>query len=940
MRSLLHTPRTRKRGLAAATIAALALITSVLVAPAAQALSDTGTGGVFVPVTGARIVDSAMTGKQWKTVQVAGKGGVPSDGSAGAVSVVATLIGISKQGILTGRPNADEPSTTMGIYGGENNQNTSFSAVLAVNSDGTIQVSAETNARLLLDVQGYYTANTDGTAPGGFVPMNGSRIVDTRNGTGAPKAALTSGKTVDLQVGGVAGVPKDASAVIVNMIAANTGSTSGFFTPYATGGTRPPNSFNYAGGGVATSMQAQVKLSSAGKLTVFNQDSTADLVLEVQGYFTAAGKGGAVFTPGAGRAYDTRTGGNKAVGANETRSIQIAGKAGVPVMGSGINAVVLTLTALKSTAGSGNATVWADGTTRPSTTSINFDQTTIRTNTITVPLGANGKVALNNVADWTDYVIDVQGWYSNPMAPRITCPGYAAGSWTATMPTDDIACSITAPAMSESDETIVPSIDGGALDPTPLNDSGETTISVSIPASAGTHTLTAQLKAASWGNAAPTSAYGFGLGDWAKKDLTATPADGSTTPLSPSLAVASSGNDDFLPDAQYRYLVATSPTGFAAPVADSGWVTGPFDLTQGTLSSGTTYYWQAEVKGTSGASSAVADVTSPTWSFATNTTDNVAQAQQICGQMADKAIAAAQNAGVTNDSLDQYVACSETTVQVQSTQPDASNTTPAAATSALSKHSAVIHLAADSSSQAATDTSFAYNIATDKGVDLTGLSEADAADAVSSIQPTTGTDDGAATTSSFRQKAGSAAIKLASTIQRASSTPSTDGLSATYRQINSTYKETIGAQMAYGLKRKGKWVSRSTIKNTVVLNLGGIASASVSYTWTSLSNRQIASTVRPTLFQQHGIASPSYVDGVIIGEGKGIPTFHTSYSDKGTLLFNRGAAKYHIEPLTLEVNDLAYGHKFTYIGSLGVGHRWQCYKTVVCKFPGGKEAGV
>ncbi|RDI00978.1 hypothetical protein DEU32_1026 [Curtobacterium sp. AG1037] len=428
-----------------------------------------------------------MTAKQWKTVQVAGKGGVPSDGSAGSVAVVATLIGISNQGILTGRPNDDEPSTTMGIYGGENKQNTSFSAVLAINSDGTIQVSAETNARLLLDVQGYYTANTDGTAPGGFVPMNGSRIVDTRNGTGAPKAALTSGKTVDLQVGGVAGVPKDASAVIVNMIAANTGSTSGYFTPYPTGSTRPPNSFNYAGGGVATSMQAQVKLSSAGKLTVFNQDSTADLVLDIQGYFTAAGKGGAVFTPGAGRAYDTRTSGNTVMGKNETRSVQIAGKAGVPVMGSGINAVVLTLTALKSTAGSGNATVWADGTTRPNTTSINFDETTIRTNTITVPLGTTGKVSLNNVADATNYVIDVQGWYANPQAPTIVCKNYANGFWAKELPSSPAVCGVTVPAAAFSGQQVRVELDGKESALLALNTNSQTTVEADVPNAPGQH---------------------------------------------------------------------------------------------------------------------------------------------------------------------------------------------------------------------------------------------------------------------------------------------------------------------------------------------------------------------------------------------------------------------------------------------------------------------
>lgn len=596
----------------AATIAALTLISSFLVTPAAQALSDTGTGGVFVPVTGARIVDSAMTGKQWRTVQVAGKGGVPSDGSAGAVAVVATLIGISNQGILTGRPNADEPSTWMGIYGGENRQNTSFSAVLAVNSDGTIQVSAETNARLLLDVQGYYTANTDGTAPGGFVPMNGSRIVDTRSGMGAPKAPLTSGKTVDLQVGGVAGVPKDASAVIVNMIAANTGSTSGFFTPYPTGGTRPPNSFNYAGGGVATSMQAQVKLSSTGKLTVFNQDSTTDLVLDIQGYFTAAGKGGAVFTPGASRAYDTRATGNKAVGANETRSIQIAGTAGVPVMGSGINAVVLTLTALKMTAGSGNATVWADGTTRPNTTSINFDQTTIRTNTITVPLGANGRVALNNVADWTDYVIDVQGWYSIPQSPTISCDApFAAGSWSNNLELAEagISCALTAPAATETGQTLELSVNDLPMESFQLNPEAPSTFTYKLFGATGKMTLAARLSTGSGDG--PVVQYQFGVADWSIEQLVPSIADGAVVYAEEATLVPVLPTTGQLPaDASISYQVTDQTTGEAKTVANADYR----PLEGVGFTKGHTYSWSATVSAANGWTGRPT-ATTPTWSF-------------------------------------------------------------------------------------------------------------------------------------------------------------------------------------------------------------------------------------------------------------------------------------------------------------------------------------
>ncbi|WP_236552414.1 hypothetical protein, partial [Bacillus altitudinis] len=58
MRSMLHAPRMGKRSIAAAILGAIALVGSLLVATPAQALNDSGTGGVFVPASG-RILDTA-----------------------------------------------------------------------------------------------------------------------------------------------------------------------------------------------------------------------------------------------------------------------------------------------------------------------------------------------------------------------------------------------------------------------------------------------------------------------------------------------------------------------------------------------------------------------------------------------------------------------------------------------------------------------------------------------------------------------------------------------------------------------------------------------------------------------------------------------------------------------------------------------------------------
>lgn len=620
MRILLHAPRTRRRSIAAATLGALALVGSLLVATPAQAINDTGTGGVFVPASG-RVLDTKvgtggfstpMEAGKYRTIKIAGLAGIPDDGTVGAVSLNATVSGSPDNGILYGRPDADTSRTTMLVYNDNAGEYVSNSAIVAVSAAGTIQVSTETAARLILDVQGYYTANTDGTAAGGFVPVAGKRIVDTRSGLGAPKALLAPGKSVDIQVTGANGVPAGASGAVVNLLPINSTASDGYLTPYATGTTRPDNALHYAPS-VNTSIQAQVRLSSSGKMTIYNGSSTINLVVDLQGYFTAAGATGASFTPGVGRVLDSRASGSSILAKNETRAIPVAGQAGVPVMGSGITAVVLTLTAVHG-GSEGRAAVWANGTTQPDTTSINFQTDEIRTNTVTVALGSNGKISLNNIADPTDYVIDVQGWYVNPQAPTISCQSpYGAGSWAPTTPESDITCTIVAPPAAASDEQAAITLDGDLDSLNDLSETGTTTTSVTIPAQGGVHTIDVEVDD-NLGSPVATNTYSFGLGDWALKPLVPTPADGTEADTAGSLAATPAG-DNFGPDTQFRYTITSDPNGASSPVAVSDWISGEFPMPAADLTPGGAYYWNVTARGTSGGSSTMKAIQSPTWSF-------------------------------------------------------------------------------------------------------------------------------------------------------------------------------------------------------------------------------------------------------------------------------------------------------------------------------------
>lgn len=615
VRIMLHSSRSRNRSLFAAVVAVLALVLSLLTVAPAQALSDTGTGGVFVPASG-RVLDTKyntggyntpMSGGAWRTVKIAGSAGIPNDGSVGAVAVTAVILDTT-YGQLRGRPNADTATTLMSIYAGGGATSTSNSSIVALNDDGTLQVMTSTDARLVLDVQGYYTSSDNGTAAGGFVPVAGTRIVDTRSGTGLPKAVVASGDTKTIQVTGTAGVPAGASGVVVTMIAVNKEAKIGTLTPFAYGAAQPKNSFQYQES-QDTAMSAQVALSSNGKLSINNSGSSTDLVVDVQGYFTAAGKGGAMFTPAAGRAYDTRAGSNTALGNNETRSIQLAGVAGIPVMGSGITAVVITLTAVHSADSEGRAIVWADGTARPSVTSMDYVPGSTRSNTVTVPLGANGKVSLYNNGTATEYVIDVQGWYSGATTPKVNCPTYAAGSWTKVLPSDSIKCSVTAAPQSSSDSSVQVTVDDNPVTFN-LSDTAATTATFYVDALPGQHVITTAIT----GGATNSGAYSFGLGDWASTSIAADPASGSSVSLEPELVVYAP-DDDIPANAVIDYALSDSNGTVIAHATTQGdsWQV-PADVLQDAAN----YSWTATITAKSGGRATASSVTTTPFTFKTD----------------------------------------------------------------------------------------------------------------------------------------------------------------------------------------------------------------------------------------------------------------------------------------------------------------------------------
>ena len=132
----------------------------------------------------------------------------------------------------------------------------------------------------------FATSGVFGCTPGAFVSLAPVRVLDTRVGNGAPKAAVGAGQTLDLQVTGRGGVPaSDVGAVVVNVTVTQP-TKGGFVTVYPSGAGLPTVSNLNFGAGQTVPNLVVVKVGAGGKIAFYNGSSgTVQLVADVAGYY-------------------------------------------------------------------------------------------------------------------------------------------------------------------------------------------------------------------------------------------------------------------------------------------------------------------------------------------------------------------------------------------------------------------------------------------------------------------------------------------------------------------------------------------------------------------------------------------------------------------------------------------------------------------------------
>jgi hypothetical protein len=259
--------------------------------------SGLGTRGLVAPLQAGQAID----------VSVLGVAGVPVAGVQ-AVVLNATAVSPTEAGYITLYPHGTARPTisSLNFVPGQVVANL---VTMPVGAGGMVTAYSPFGAvDLVFDIAGFYATET---GPSGlrYHPVAPTRLADTRNGQGGRIGGLGADTSVTFQVSGQAGVPSSGvSAVALNVTVTETTAPS-FLTVHPADVSLPVvSNLNFVAG-TTRANQAIVRLPSNGLINVYNSAGSAQLVIDVVGYYdnNADGEHGRFVALDPVRVLDTRS---------------------------------------------------------------------------------------------------------------------------------------------------------------------------------------------------------------------------------------------------------------------------------------------------------------------------------------------------------------------------------------------------------------------------------------------------------------------------------------------------------------------------------------------------------------------------------------------------------------------------------------------------------
>ena len=383
------------------------------------------TRSTFHALTPARILDTrngtggisgAIDSHAARTFGVTGHGGVPT--GATAVTGNLTVTGQTSNGYLFIGPNpTDNPtSSTLNFPVGDDRAN---GVTVALGTGGTLSVTFVAPfpgpvAHVIFDVTGYFTPDNTGAT---YVPLNPSRLLDTRNGAGLNGPfGSHSARAFAATATGV--VPGNATAVTGNLTV--TGQTSNGYLFIGPNPTDNPTSstLNFPVGDDRAN-GVTVALGTGGTLSVTFvapfPGPVAHVIFDVTGYFTPDNTGATYVPLNPSRLLDTRNGAglNGPFGSHSARAFAATATGVVP---GNATAVTGNLTVTGQTSG-GYLFIGPVATNDPTSSTLNFPVGDDRANGVAVALGAGGTLGVTFVAPapgpTAQVIFDVTGYFAH-----------------------------------------------------------------------------------------------------------------------------------------------------------------------------------------------------------------------------------------------------------------------------------------------------------------------------------------------------------------------------------------------------------------------------------------------------------------------------------------------------------------------------------------------
>jgi hypothetical protein len=345
---------------------------------------------------------------------VAGSG-VPATGVL-AVAMNVTVVGPTASGYLTVWPTGQPlpNASTHNFLGGQIEANLVVTGVGA-NGQVSFRMTGGGTAHLIADIVGYYGTSGTGTRGGRLIPVSPKRLLDSRAAVGVTtRTPLGPRQTASFKVRGVAPVPADATAVVINLTATQP-TASTYITAFPDGSVPFASSLNVVAGETRPNL-VMTKIGADGFVRLYNASGSVHLIADVVGYYqnhlddTFTGRVVPLAAPF--RAFDTRAYATR-LGPNQHESWNFGPfVASLTSGGTAVGPITGFIANFTSTAVTANSylTVWPDGQPQPYASALNtvVNQNIPNLQVVALSQGAKPNyIDAYNYAGFLHYMADV-----------------------------------------------------------------------------------------------------------------------------------------------------------------------------------------------------------------------------------------------------------------------------------------------------------------------------------------------------------------------------------------------------------------------------------------------------------------------------------------------------------------------------------------------------